>query len=155
LFVRVCHHETAGVELASCLADVFPVLGVRTVARHIHAEDVRLGLAVDHPFGKALADAATLQEARHDAAGAPVARLAAHRSHQRVAIGQEGKGPVHPGLDAHVLQDGVAFETQHQFAFDPVGVFLLQFEPVVPWRAVHHPVLVIDLVDAQQHSAHR
>ena len=35
---------------------------------------------------------------------------------------------------------------------DTVGIFLLQFKPVFPRRAIHHPVLMVDLVDAKQHA---
>ena len=108
LLVGVGHHEAAGIELARCLPDIPLVLGPAAIARHVHAPGVGLGLAVDHPFGQRLAHAAPLQEARHHRAGRPVAALARHRADQRVAVGREGEGAVHPGLDARVLGGGVA-----------------------------------------------
>ena len=150
LLVGVAHHEPAGVELARRLADVAAVGGVVAVAGHVHAEDVRLRLSPDHPLRQRLAHAAPLQEARHHRAGAPVAGHAPHRAHQRVPVGREGERPVHPGLHADLLQRGVAFEPHDQLPLDPVGLFLEQLHPVVPGRAVHRPVFVVDLVDAQQ-----
>ena len=35
---------------------------------------------------------------------------------------------------------------------DPIGVFLLQLEPVLPRRTVHVPVLVVNLINAQQNA---
>jgi len=150
LFVRVGHHEPAGIELARGLLDVFLVGMLRAVARDIHRPRVGFGVAVDHPFGKALAHAAALQEPGHHRAGGPVATLARHRPHQRVAIGAEGEGPVDPRLDPHILGRWIAGKAQHQLILDPVEIFLKQLHPVVPRRAVHGPVLVLDLVNADQ-----
>ena len=152
LFVRIGHHETPGIELPGRLLDEPLVLRVIAIARHVHRPGVGLGFAVDHPFRQRLAHAAALQKARHHRAGAPVAALAAHRPHQRVAVGRECEGAVDPRLDAHLLQRGIALEPQRQFVFDPVGLFLEQLHPVIPGRAVHRPVLMLDLVDAQKHA---
>ena len=107
---------------------------------------------MDHPFGERFADAAALQEAGHHPASQPVVRQPAHRADQGVAVGREGEGAVHPVLDAHFLQHGIAGERHLQLPRDPVGILLDQVETVVPGRAVDIPVPVVDLVDADQHA---
>ena len=107
---------------------------------------------MDHPFGERLADAAALKEAGHHAAGDPVVRNAAHRADQRIAVGREGEGAVDPALDAGRLQAGIAAEAERQLVGDTVGVLLDQLDAVVPRRAIHVPVLVVDLVDAEQQA---
>ena len=152
LLIRVGHHEATGIELAGRFFDILLVLRKDAVAGDIHAVDIGLRLAMDHPFGQRLANTAALQEARHHGAGRPVAAFARHGAYQRIAIGGECERAVHPSLHSHILQGRVAFKAQDQLFLDPVGVFLLQLEPVFPRRAVHHPVLVVDFIDAQQHA---
>ena len=91
-----------------------------------------------------------MKEARHHGAGAPITRLARDRADERVAVGREGKGTVDPCLDARIRGGGVAFEAEDQLVLDPVELFLKQLHAVVPRRAVHGPVFVIDLVDADK-----
>src|SRR5690554_2282209 len=131
LFVGIGHDEAARVELPGRLADVLAVGGEIAIAGDVHAEDVALGLAVDHPLGQGLADAAALQEAGHDAAGQPVVGHPAHRPDQGVAIGRKGEGAIDPALDADGLQAGIATEAGGQFLADAVDVLLDQLDAVV------------------------
>ena len=152
LFVGVGHHETAGVELAGGFLDETLVAGVIAIAGHIHAKNIGLGFAMDDPFCQAFAHATALQKARHHRAGAPIARLATHGAHQRVAIGGKCKGAIDPCFHAHMLQRGVALKAQGQFALDAVGIFLLQLKAIFPGGAIHHPMVVVDFVNAQQNA---
>ncbi len=68
-------------------------------AGDVHRVDVCLGLALGHPLGQRLADAAALAEARHHRAGGPKAGLAGDRPDQRVAVRREGEGAVDDALD--------------------------------------------------------
>ena len=150
LFVRIRHDETAGVELARGFFDVLPVFSELSVSCDVHGPRVGLGFAVDHPFGQRFADAATLKEARHNSTGAPVAAFAWDRADKRVTVGREGEGSVDPGLDADILDGGVTLEAKCEFVFDAVELLLEQLFTVVPRRAVHGPVFVVNLVDADE-----
>ena len=152
LFVGIGHHEPARIELAGGLLDIFLVFGERAVTGHIHAIDIGLGLAMDHPFCKRLADAAALQEAGHHRTGGPVVLLAGHRPDQRVAVRRESEGAIDPVPHTGILQHRIALEAEGELVFDPVDILLQQFDAVIPRRTVHHPVLVVDLVDAEQHA---
>ncbi len=107
---------------------------------------------MDHELGQRFADAAALKESGHDTAGEPVVPEPRHRSDQRVAVRREREGPVDPALHAHFLQHRVALVGDGQLVRDPVDVLLDQIHAVLPRRPVDVPVLVIDLVDAEQHA---
>ena len=51
-----------------------------------------------------------------------------------------------------MLQGRIAFEPQRQFFFDAVRVLLEQLHSVVPRRAVHRPMFVVNFVDPQQQT---
>ena len=91
-----------------------------------------------------------MQEARHHGAGRPIPALTRHRADQRISIRRKRESAVDPCLDAHVLDGRIALETQHQFVLDPVQLFLKQLFAIVPGRAVHRPVFVFDLVNADE-----
>ena len=149
LFVGIGQDEAARIELGGGLTDVFLVRLVQPEAGHVHAVDVLLRLAVDHPFRQCLADTAALRKARHHAAGHPVAARTG-RADKRVAVGRKGKGPVDPPLDADAVQTGKPFEPERQFLADPVDVFRDQVHAVIPGRTVHVPVNRLGLVHAKQ-----
>ena len=125
---------------------------MRPVAGDVEAVDVLLRLAVDHPFGERLADAAALEEAGHHAAGEPVAALARDRADERIAVGREGEGAVDPFADAGPLQHRIAAVDEFEFLGDALDILLKKLDAVVPGRAVHRPVLRAGLVDADQHA---
>ncbi len=87
LLVGIGDDKPARVELAGHLLDVLPVLRIGAESGDIHREYVFFGLSFDHPLGKGFANAATLQEARHDRARRPVIPHTGHRAHERISVG--------------------------------------------------------------------
>ena len=152
LFIGVGNHETPRVELPRHVAQVALLRGKGPVARHVHAEDVVARVAIDHPLRKREADGAALRETAHAAAGHPVVLLARHGAHQRVAVGRESEGAVHPALDAHLGERGEAGKADLQLRQDTIDVGRQKIHAVVPGRALGAPVTRVALVDAEQHA---
>ena len=69
-----------------------------------------------------------------------------------IAVRREGEGAVDPPLHSHPLQHRVAAPGHLEFAGDAIDLLRNQVEAVLPRRPVDVPVLVIDLVDADQHA---
>ena len=78
--------------------------------------------------------------------------LAGNRPDERVAIRREGECPIDPVAHTRGLQHRVAFKSQSQFILDAIDILIQKLDPVIPRRAIHHPVLVIDLVNTKQHA---
>ena len=93
--------EAVGVEVAALVQHIGR-RGVGAKARHIHGEDLGLGLALDHPLRQRQTDAAALRKARHDAAGRPVVRHARHGPDQGIAVRGEGEGAIDDAADARL-----------------------------------------------------
>ena len=152
LLVGISHDETASVEFAGRLLDILAVGRVRPVAGDVEGESIVSGLAVDHPFREALADAAALQEAGHHAACEPIAAFAGDRANERITVRGECEGAIHPFADSGRLQDRVAAVDQFQLARNAIDVLLQELDPIVPRRSVHRPVLGVGLINSHQHA---
>ena len=107
---------------------------------------------MDHPFGKRLANTAALQEPGHHRTGRPVATLAGHRPDKRIAVRREGESAIDPVPHTGRLQYRIALEPHGQLILDPVDILLQQLDAVIPGGPVHHPVLMVDLIDSKQHA---
>ena len=152
LFVRVGHHEAACVELRGRGTQVAVVGGVGAEACDVHAEDVVAGIAVHDPIGQRESDARALREPGHAAARGPVAGDALDRSDQRIAIRSEGERPIHPFLDADILQHREALERHPEFGRDAIHVFGEQRHAEIPGRALDRPVDGVLLIDTEEHA---
>jgi len=138
------------------LADLGVGIGGRrpgAVAGDIHGVDVESGVAIDDPVGEREADAAALAEARHDSAGAPEARQAAHRPDERIAVRREAEGTVDDPLDAGLLESREMLEPDFQRRRDTVEVRLEQLVAEIPGRVHGRPGPARLLIGAHEHAA--
>ena len=126
--------------------------GPVAVARHVHAPNVKAGVAIDHPVGERQTDAATLAETGHHTAGAPEVAQAFDRAHQGVAVGGEGEGAVDHALDAGVFQSGEVLEGDFQRRRDAVQVGLQQLLAKTPRGGAGGPRHTGLFVDAEHHA---
>ena len=126
--------------------------GPVAVARHVHAPNIKAGVAIDHPVGERQTDAATLTETGHHTAGAPEVAQAFDRAHQGVAVGCEGEGAVDHALDAGVFQGGEMLEGDFQRRRDAVQVGLQQLLAKTPRGGAGGPWHTGLLVHAEHHA---
>src|SRR5207247_622121 len=98
-----------------------------------------------------LADAAALQEPGHHSAGEPIAALARDRADQWIAVRRKSECAVYPFAHARGLQHGIAAVDEFELVGDAIDVFLQELDSIVPWSAVHRPMLRMRLIDADQH----
>src|SRR5437899_434068 len=92
-------------------------------------------------------------ERRHENAGDPEARQAAHRPDQRIAVGRKGEGAVDDLLDAGLLEGGKMAEADFQRRRDAIDVRLEQLMAEVPRSLEFGPGFVGLFVGAHQHAA--
>ena len=143
--------EAAGIVLAHLLVGVgagrpFSEAGA------VHGPDVEARVAVHHPLRQCEAHAATLAEARHDAAGEPEVLHALHRADDRVAVRREGEGPVDHALDAGLCECGEVLVAKLEVRRDPVEVGLQQLAAEGPWRVLGAPRHAGALIGAEHHA---
>ena len=50
------------------------------------------------------------------------------------------------------MQHRIAFKPQGQLVFNTVDILVQKLDAIIPGRAIHHPVLVVDFIDAKQHA---
>ena len=103
-----------------------------------------------HPVGQCQADAAALAKARHHSTGTPEVRQALDRTHQGVAVGREGKGPVDHLLDAGVLKQREVFKSNFQRRQQAIDIGLQQLLTKRPGRVFGRPGLACALVGSEQ-----
>ena len=110
------------------------------------------GVALDHPLRERETDGAALREPAHAAAGHPKISLAGHRSDERVAIGREGEGAVHPALDAHLGERGETCVADLELGQDALDIGRQEVHTVIPRRAFRAPVPGVAFIDAEQRT---
>src|SRR5439155_1825984 len=65
LLIGIGHYETARIELAGRLTDIFAIGGKRAIPRYVHAVDVACRFTMNHPLGQRLPDASALEKSGH------------------------------------------------------------------------------------------
>ena len=151
-FVRIGDDEAPRIKLSRGVAQVVLARGERAVARDVHAEDIVPRVAVDHPLRERESDGTPLREPAHAAAGHPKISLAGHRSDERVAVGREGEGAVHPALDPDLCERGESRIADLELGQDALDIGRQQVHAVVPGCAVRTPVPRVAFVDTQQRA---